>query len=110
MIKTYSAQINGYLQVSSDVCAFGDASHTSETIVGIISELLEAHIKYIEDLDKTPLTERADTITPPSLDMRKYIHMKVMLDSLKGMIPTVSSQDPCAFNFDLDTLEGGFDD
>ena len=107
LIKTYSAQINGYLQVTSDICAFGDASHESETIIGIIAELLEAHLKYIDDLDKTPLTERGDNIRPPSLDMPQYVHIKLMLDNLKGADATI---EPPAFNFDLDVLEGGFED
>ena len=39
--------------------------------------------------------------------MPKYAHIKFMLDSLKGADSSIETP---AFNFDLDTLEGGFDD
>ena len=106
LIKTFTAQINGYIGVTSDICAFGDATHESETIIGIIAELIEAHLKYVEDLDKTPLSERGDNISPPSLHMPKYAHARAILEDLKG---SDASIEPPAFNFDLDTIEGGFD-
>ena len=106
IIKTYTAQINNYLQVTTDICAFGDATHEGETIIGIIATLIEAHLKYLEDLGKTPLSERGD-LEVPSIHMPKYTYMLQALDELKGSDSTIEAP---AFNFDLDTLEGGFDD
>jgi hypothetical protein len=108
-VKTYSTQINGELQVESDVAAFGDDSHTSNTIVDVISKLLEARYVYQEDLDKTPLTER-DGMIIPHLKDAQFLSLREALFDLKGMLPTISADDPPAFNFDLDVLEGGFDD
>lgn len=108
-IKSYSTQVNGELQVESDVAAFGDDSHTSRTIVDTIGQLLEARFVYYEDLEKTPLTERGTIIIPHLKDLR-FLSLRQSLIDLRGMIPTVSADDPPAFNFDLDVLEGGFDD
>ena len=63
---------------------------------------------YYDDLKKTPLSERGE-LEIPNLKMPRYAYLRDVLDALKGMIPSVASSDPCAFNFDLDTIEGGFD-
>jgi len=100
-IKTYTAKINGYLGVSTDICAFGDATHESESIIAIISDLLEAHYVYTDDLERTPLSERGNIIKP-------YLtsDMRMMLDELKGQDDTI--EEP-AFNFDTNVTSGGFD-
>ena len=97
------------MQVESDVASFGDNSHTSNTIVDIIGQLLEAKFVYYEDRDKTPLSERGIMIIPHIKD-DKFLSLRIALADLKGMIPSVSSADPPAFNFDIQSLEGGFDD
>ena len=107
-IKSYSTQINNYLGTQNDIAAFGDNNHKSRTIVDAIATLLEARFVYSDDLDKTPLTERG-VLEVPRLKMRRFIDIQDNLDTLKGADPTVSSGDPPAFNFDLDTIEGGFD-
>lgn len=58
-------------------------------------------------MDKTPLTERGDNLELPSLRMPKYAHLRFILEDLKGADASIEGP---AFNFDLDTLEGGFDD
>lgn len=63
---------------------------------------------YYDDLDKTPLSERG-ALEVPRLKMPRFADIRDNLEALKGMIPSVASADPCAFNFDLDTVEGGFD-
>lgn len=95
--------------VPSDICDSADASHTSETIIDVIAKLLEAMFIYCDDLDKTPLTERGK-LEIPHIKMDRFAYLRANLDDLKGQIPTVATSDPPAFNFDLDTLEGGFED
>ena len=107
-IKTYSAQINNELGVSTDVAAFGDNSHTSNIIVSVISALLESRYVYQEDRDKTPLTERGAMIIPHIKDSQ-FVSLREDLKALKGQLPTIASSDPPAFNFDLDVTEGGYD-
>ena len=107
-IKTYSAQINGYLQVENDVAAFGDDSHTSNTIVSIIGILIESRFVYNDDLEKTPLSIRGELIVP-NLKMAQFVYLRADLDDLRGMLPTISAGDPPAFNFDINASEGGFD-
>ena len=107
-IKSYSTQINNYLGVSANICAFGDNSHTSNTIVDAIATLLEARFVYSDDLDKTPLTERG-VLEVPRLKMNRFVDIQDNLETLKGQLPTIAANDPPAFNFDLDTIEGGFD-
>ena len=107
-ITSYTSQINGYIGVSTDICAFGDATHTSETIVDVIATLLEARFVYYDDVEKTPLSERGQ-LEIPNLKMPRYAYLRETLEDLKGQIPTVASSDPPAFNFDLDTISGGFD-
>ena len=107
-ILSYSTQINGELQVEGDVAAFGDLSHTSNTIVDIIGQLLESRFVYNEDRDKTPLQERGPMIIPHIKD-DQFLSLRRALFDLKGMLPQVSPGDPPAFNFDLNTVEGGFD-
>ena len=107
-IKTYGTQINTQLGVSSDIAAFGDDSHTSRTIVTVISALLESRYVYQEDRDKTPLTERGAMIIPHIKDPQ-FVSLRGDLEGLKGILPSVSPDDPPAFNFDLDVTEGGYD-
>ena len=107
-ITEYSTQINGELGVSTDVGAFGDNSHTSNTIVTSIGQLLEAMFIYAEDRDKTPLTERDEMIIPHIKDAQ-FLSIRESLKDLKGQLPTIASDDPPAFNFDLDVTEGGYD-
>ncbi len=107
-ILDYSTQINGELQVEGDVAAFGDSSHTSETIITVIGKLLEAMFIYSEDREKTPLTERGDLIIPHIKD-DQFLSIRKSLFDLKGMLPTTASTDPPAFNFDLNVTQGGYD-
>jgi len=107
-IKSYSRQINGQLGVSTDVAAVAQDNHTSNTIVDAIATLLEARFVYYDDQEKTPLSERG-SIPIPHLKMDRFAYLRVDLEELKGQIPTIASSDPPAFNFDLDTVEGGFD-
>lgn len=94
--------------MESDVASFGDDSHISNTIVANIGHLLEAMFIYSEDREKTPLTERGELIIPNIKDAQ-FLSIRESLKDLKGMIPTVSSDDPPAFNFDLNVTEGGYD-
>ena len=107
-IKTYGTQINTHLGVTSDIAAFGDDSHTSRTIVTVISALLESRYVYQEDRDKTPLTERGAMIIPHIKDPQ-FVSLREDLEGLKGQLPTIAPDDPPAFNFDLDVTEGGYD-
>lgn len=107
-IITYSTQINTQLGVSSDVAAVADNSHTSNTIVTVISALLESRYVYQEDRDKTPLTERGAMIIPHIKDAQ-FVSLRSDLEGLKGILPSVSSDDPPAFNFDLNVTQGGYD-
>lgn len=107
-ILSYSTQINNYLGVSTNICAFGDNSHTSNTIVDAMATLLEGRFVYYDDLEKTPLSERG-VLEVPRLKMKRFVDVQDNLETLKGQIPTIASNDPPAFNFDLDTVEGGFD-
>lgn len=107
-IKTYSTQINTFLGVTTDIAAFGTDDHTSRTIVTVISALLESRYVYQEDRDKTPLSERGDMIIPHIRD-QQFVSLRADLEGLKGQLPTVASNDPPAFNFDLDVTEGGYD-
>ena len=88
--------------------AFGDNTHSTNTIVDIIGQLLESRFVYVEDRDKTPLTERGPMIIPHLKD-DQFLSLRKALIDLKGMLPTISADDPPAFNFTLDQLEGGFD-
>ena len=107
-ILSYSAQINGYLGIDANCCAFGDASHTSYTVVDIIATLLEARFVYYDDQEKTPLSVRGD-IEVPYLRMDRFGYLRAQLEDLKGQLPSIASNDPPAFNFDLNTTSGGFD-
>lgn len=107
-IKIYSTQINGELQVESDVVAFGADTHTSNTVLDIINQLLEFKFIFFEDIDKTPLTERQNLQIPHIKDDR-FLSFRKALEDLKGQIPTIVPDDPPAFNFDLNVTEGGFD-
>lgn len=104
-IKSYSAQCNGYLGVSTDIAAFGDDSHTSRTMVDVMATLLEARFVYYDDLEKTPLTMRG-TLEVPYLKMARFAHLRGDLDDLKGSLPSIEAP---AFNFDINTTTGGFD-
>ena len=104
-IKTYSTQINNYLQVSSDICAVADASHVSETIIGVIGVLLENHYDYIDLWRRTPEPERA-TLPVPHIRDRQFLGLLFDLDSLKGQDSSI--EEP-AFNFILSRTEGGFE-
>ena len=107
-IKTYSRQINGQLGVPTDIGSFGDDTHATNDIVDVIAVLLEARYVYYDDLEKTPLTERG-SLEIPHIKMDRFGYLRADLEELKGQIPTIASNDPPAFNFDLDTVEGGFD-
>jgi len=107
-IKSYSTQINGQLGVSTDVGSFGDDNHKSKTIVDAIATLLEARFVYNDDQEKTPLSERG-SIPVPHLKMDRFTYLRADLEELKGQLPNIAPSDPPAFNFDLDTVEGGFD-
>ncbi len=63
---------------------------------------------YTEDRDKTPLTERDEMILPHIKDAQ-FLSIRESLKDLKGQLPSVASDDPPAFNFDLDVTEGGYD-
>ena len=91
--------------VSTDICAFGDLTHTSETLIDVSATLLEARFVYFEDLDKTPLTERG-TLEVPYLKMARFLHLRENLDDLKGQVPSI---EPSTFNFDLTRTQGGFE-
>lgn len=86
----------------------GAESHAGSVITEIIATLLEARFVYFDDLDKTPLSERGE-LEIPHLKMIKYAYLRSDLEDLKGQIPSVATADPPAFNFDLDTVEGGYD-
>lgn len=73
-----------------------------------IATLLEARFVYYDDLQKTPLSERGE-LEVPRLKMARFVDIRDNLETLKGQIPTVAASDPPAFNFDLDTVEGGYD-
>lgn len=45
----------------------------------------------------------------PHLKDDQFISLRKALRDLRGMLPTISGDDPPAFNFDLDVTEGGFD-
>lgn len=104
-IKTYSAQINTYLGVTSDICAYGDGSTQSETIIDVIGELLEAHFNYRDLWRRTPEPERAN-LTKPHLNMTRYTHLRMMLEEVKGMDESIETP---AFNFLLDRTSGGYE-
>ena len=78
-------------------------------MVDAIATLLEARFVYQDDLERTPLSERG-SLEVPRLKMMNFTDIRDNLDTLKGQIPEVASNDPPAFNFTLDMLEGGFDD
>jgi hypothetical protein len=100
-IKAYTAKINGYLGVSTDICAVGDDTHEEESIVAVIANLIEAHYVYVDDLNRTPLSERGN-LTRPYLS----VSMKQILDNLKGQDESIEAP---AFNFRTDTTQGGYD-
>jgi hypothetical protein len=104
-IKMFSAQINDYYQVTSDICAYGDGTQQSEAIIGVIAFLLEAHFIYANDLSRTPLSERGN-LKPPHLMNDEFIPQRFELDQVKGADESI---DPAGFNFDTDTTTGGFD-
>jgi len=100
LIKKYTAKINGYLGVSSDICAVGDDSHEEEVIVDIIGDLIEGHLVVLDDYNRTPLSERGELVFPQLTQDHK-----TALDQLKGQDETIEGP---AFNFDTTTTEGGY--
>ena len=96
MIIDVTADINDFLDVEADIATSADDDHTSQTCARVAGVLLEAKLIWLENLDKTPLSERSETPEPDLMGIDN-IKLRDKLNNLRRR------EQPRAFNFNLNT-------
>lgn len=96
MIIDVTADINDFLDETSDIADSGDLDHTSKTCVRVANALLEAKLNWLEVTQNRSPTERQEFPEPDLMDL-EYADLRQKLNNLKRR------EQPRAMNFNLET-------
>lgn len=96
MITDVSTDINDFLDETADISDSGDGDHQANVCIKVSNYLLEQKLIWIENLDKTPLSERSE-IPEPDLMEPKYAGLREKLNNLRR------KNKPVAMNFSMNT-------
>ena len=96
MIIDVTADINDFLDVTSDIADSADGDHKGNTCVRVANVLLEAKLNWLEITQNRSPTERQDFPEPDIMDL-EYIDMREKLANLKRR------DKPRAMNFNMET-------
>lgn len=96
MITDVSTDINDFLDETADISDSGDGDHQANVIIRVSNYFLEQKLIWLENLDKTPLSERSEIIEPDLMEM-KYAGLREKLNNLRR------KNKPVAMNFSMNT-------
>lgn len=103
-IKEYSAEINIYLGVDSDICAFGDDTDESNFMAKQIGILLEARIDYKLTRKRTSSFDLVAMSPEPSLFDDRFWRVRMALSSILG---TLGAEAESAWTYEFTRYSGG---
>lgn len=96
MIIDVTADINDFLDVTSDIAASGDGDHKGNTLIKVADVLLEAKLNWLEITQNRTPTERQDFPEPDLMDL-EYTYLREKLSNLRRR------DKPRAMNFNMET-------
>ena len=96
MILDVTADINDFLDVTSDIASSGDSDHKGNTCIRVANALLEAKLNWLEISQNRSPTERIDFPEPDIMDL-EYADMREKLANLRRR------NQSRAMNFNMET-------
>lgn len=96
MVIDVTANINDFLDETADIASSGDSTHEANVCIVVANVLLEAKLQFLENLEKTPLSERLDTVEPDLNDL-VFANQRAKLQNLRR------KNKPAAMNFNMNT-------